>query len=658
MVPANKERGEICLMSIEDEKQNSAPNISPVVRNTMFACGGIMSVLSILWGVQLNSYLGIPLFKEQFLAVMLGLVLCVIFLRVRFDRKNGGPVPWYDTVLAILSTAIMFYIAYDYRRFQIEFPFNTTEMITIGGLVVVLVMEGLRRAIGKVLFIIIAFFILYGLVGHLVPSPFTGRFSRIDNLIIYLGFDANAALGMPLTVAASIVLPFIIFGRLLVKTGGGEFFLDLAMGLMGRRRGGAAKISVISSALFGSISGSAVSNVATTGIMTIPLMTRSGYSSLQAGAIETIASTGGQFMPPIMGAAAFLMAEFLEIPYADVVIAGLVPALLYYLAVFVQVDLVAARDNIKTPTKDLPRAAVVFREGWHFIVPLLVLVFALFALNVEAEIAALYASVAIIIGGIFRSYKGERMTVQGFFASLWEAGLVMVDLIVIVAAAGFVIGILNISSGGFVMTLFMIQLGGGNLFILLSISAVVCIILGMGMPTSGVYVLLAALVVPALVEVGVVPLSAHMFILYFGMMSMITPPIALAAFAASTISGADPMKTGFESMRLGWVAYVVPFLFVLSPTLLLEGEPGHILLNVFTAAMGVYIISVAVVGFFTRRLTVVYRVALIVTGLIAMTPDTGFPFGGVMSMGGVVAGLLILGYDYLTGRRAQEASIG
>jgi len=645
-------------MSIEDEKQNSAPNISPVVRNTMFACGGIMSVLSILWGVQLNSYLGIPLFKEQFLAVMLGLVLCVIFLRVRFDRKNGGPVPWYDTVLAILSTAIMFYIAYDYRRFQIEFPFNTTEMITIGGLVVVLVMEGLRRAIGKVLFIIIAFFILYGLVGHLVPSPFTGRFSRIDNLIIYLGFDANAALGMPLTVAASIVLPFIIFGRLLVKTGGGEFFLDLAMGLMGRRRGGAAKISVISSALFGSISGSAVSNVATTGIMTIPLMTRSGYSSLQAGAIETIASTGGQFMPPIMGAAAFLMAEFLEIPYADVVIAGLVPALLYYLAVFVQVDLVAARDNIKTPTKDLPRAAVVFREGWHFIVPLLVLVFALFALNVEAEIAALYASVAIIIGGIFRSYKGERMTVQGFFASLWEAGLVMVDLIVIVAAAGFVIGILNISSGGFVMTLFMIQLGGGNLFILLSISAVVCIILGMGMPTSGVYVLLAALVVPALVEVGVVPLSAHMFILYFGMMSMITPPIALAAFAASTISGADPMKTGFESMRLGWVAYVVPFLFVLSPTLLLEGEPGHILLNVFTAAMGVYIISVAVVGFFTRRLTVVYRVALIVTGLIAMTPDTGFPFGGVMSMGGVVAGLLILGYDYLTGRRAQEASIG
>jgi len=289
--------------------------------------------------------------------------------------------------------------------------------------------------------------------------------------------------------------------------------------------------------------------------------------------------------------------------------------------------------------------------------PLLVLIFALFVLNVEAEIAALYASVVIIIGGCFRSYKGERMTIYGFFASLWEAGLVMVDLIVIVAAAGFVIGILNISSGGFVMTLFMIQLGGGNLFILLSISAIVCIILGMGMPTSGVYVLLAALVVPALVEVGVFPISAHMFILYFGMMSMITPPIALAAFAAATISGADPMKTGFESMRLGWVAYVVPFMFVLSPTLLLKGEPVHIILNVFTAAAGVYIVSVAVVGYFSRQINTVYRIVLVLTGLAAMTPDTGFPFGGIISLGGVLVGLLILGYDYLMGARANKTAV-
>ncbi len=644
-------------MPDSEMKKKGVLDVAPLVRNVLYTCGGTMSVLSILWGLQVNSYLGIPLFKEQFLAVILGLVLCVIFLNVRFDRKQGGPLPWYDIFLAVLSVAIMFYICYDYRRFQIEFPFNTKEMITIGTLVVILVMEGLRRAIGKVLFIIVAFFILYGLVGHLFPSPFTGRFSRLDYLFIYLGFDANAALGTPLTVAASIVIPFIVFGRLLVKTGGGEFFLDLAMGMMGRRRGGAAKIAIISSALFGSISGSAVSNVATTGVMTIPLMVRSGYSSLQAGAIETIASTGGQFMPPIMGAAAFLMAEFLEIPYADVVIAGLVPALLYYLAVFIQVDLVAARDKIKTSTKDLPKAGVVFKEGWHFIVPLLVMIFALFVLNVEAEIAALYASVVIIIGGSLRSYKGERMSIYGFFSSLWEAGLIMVDLIVIVAAAGFVIGILNISSGGFVMTLFMIHLGGGNLFILLSISAIVCIILGMGMPTSGVYVLLAALVVPALVEVGVFPISAHMFILYFGMMSMITPPIALAAFAAATISGADPMKTGFESMRLGWVAYVVPFLFVLSPTLLLNGEPVHIVLNVFTAAAGVYIVSVAVVGYFSRRLNIVYRIALVVTGLIAMTPDTGFPFGGIISLGGVLIGLLILGYDYLMGARAKSPAI-
>ncbi|MBN2568938.1 MAG: TRAP transporter fused permease subunit, partial [Deltaproteobacteria bacterium] len=411
------------------------------------------------------------------------------------------------------------------------------------------------------------------------------------------------------------------------------------------------------SALFGSISGSAVSNVATTGILTIPLMVRSGYTPLQAGAIETNASTGGQFMPPIMGAAAFLMAEFLEIPYAEVVIAGLVPALLYYMAIFVQVDLVAARDKIKMHDKALPKTGVVLKEGWHFILPLLVMIYALFMLNVEAEIAALYACVVIIIGGGLRSYNGNRLNVKGFFSSLWEAGLAMVDLLIIVAAAGFVIGVLNISSGGFVMTLFMIHLGGGNLFILLLISAVISIILGMGMPTTGVYVLLAALVVPALVEVGITPISAHMFILYFGMMSMITPPIALAAFAAATISGADPMRTGFESMKLGWVAYVVPFMFVLSPTLLLQGEATHIIMNVFTAAAGVYIVSVAVVGYFALRLSVPCRIALVLTGLAAVTPDTGFALGGFMSLGGVLFGTLILGYDYLMARRVKNAAI-
>lgn len=644
-------------MPDKDNGDNRARDIHPVIRYLSYSCAGLMSILSILWGLQVNAYLGIPLFKEQFLAVMLGLVLCAIFLTVRFSGKKGGAVPWFDAVLAALSIATMFYIAFDYRRFQIEFPYGPLDMVIIGTLVVVLVLEGLRRAVGKVLFFIVIFFIVYGLLGHLVPSPFTGRYSRIDNLLIYLGFDANAALGLPLTVATSIVLPFIIFGKLIVKTGGGEFFLDLAMAIMGRRRGGAAKISVISSALFGSISGSAVSNVATTGVMTIPLMTRSGYSRLQAGAIETIASTGGQFMPPIMGAAAFLMAEFLEIAYAEVVIAGLVPALLYYLAVFAQVDLVAARDKITVTQEHLPLTRDVLKGGWHFIVPFLVMLYCLFILNFEAEIAALYASVAIIAGGSIRAYKGIKLSISNVFSCLWEAGLTMLSLIIIVTAAGFVIGVLNISSGGFVLTMFMIQLGGGQLFILLTIAAIICIILGMGMPTSGVYVLLAALVVPGLVEVGVLPLSAHMFILYFGMMSMITPPIALAAFAAATISGASPMKTGFESMRLGWTAYVVPFLFVLSPTLLLRGDPGQVILNVFTAFVGVYIVSVAVVGYFTRRLNAVHRIVIAIAGLLAMLPDTTFPFGGLISVAGALLGALILGSEFFRVTAANRATV-
>ncbi|MEE8395463.1 MAG: TRAP transporter fused permease subunit [bacterium] len=627
------------------------PEQRPAVRNVAWLFAGLMPLLSIMWGLQLPSRMGVALFREQMLAVMLGLTLAVIFLTMRANRKKGGRLPWYDGCLAFLSLATLFYVAFDYRRFQIEFPHAPAEMVIIGTLILVLVMEALRRATGYVLFTIVGVFLGYSLVGHLVPAPLTGRYNNLESLLIYFGFDANATLGTPMSVATTIVILFIFFGQLLVKTGGGEFFLDIAMALMGRRRGGAAKISVLSSALFGSISGSAVSNVATTGIMTIPLMKRSGYSAAQAGAIESIASTGGQFMPPIMGAAAFLMAEFLEIAYSEVVIAGLIPALLYYFAVFVQVDLVAGRDEIKVVQKDLPRAGAVLKEGWHFIVPFLVLIFALFQFNLEAEIAALYAALTIVIGGSLRTYKGQRLDLRKVFSTFWDTGLTMVELVIIVAAAGVVIGILNITSGGFVLTLFLIQLGGGSLVVLLALAGGVCILLGMGMPTSGVYVLLAALVAPALVEAGIQPLAAHLFILYFGMMSMITPPIALAAYAAATISRADPMRTGFEAMSMGWVAYVVPFLFVLSPTLILNGERLHILLNTTTAVIGVYLVSVAVVGYFSRRLSIVHRLVLTAAGLAAMYPDTSLDLAGVVSGPGAILGVLLLGRDYLASRR-------
>ncbi|MCC2098707.1 MAG: TRAP transporter fused permease subunit, partial [Hyphomicrobiales bacterium] len=480
----------------------------------------VFVLFAIAWAFQVPSELGISMYKEQFLLMTLGLAAATLFLSVRINCSKEGSAPWYDWLFALLMLGATFYIAWDYQRFLADAPYETKEMLVLSLLLLLLTMEGLRRVAGMFLFIVVVVFIVYALVAHLVPAPLTGTRSEAIPLAIYLAFDTNALLGSPLTVATTTVVLFILLGQVLFNTGGGEFFTDIAASTMGHRRGGAAKISVIASGLFGSISGSAISNVTTTGVITIPLMQKSGYSATDAGAIEANASTGGQFMPPIMGAAAFLMAEFLEMPYSQVVAAALIPALLYYFAIFIQVDLVAARDRISIVTDDLPKASTVLREGWHFIVPFALLIYALYAMNAEAEIAALYAVGAIIVFGFLRSYKGCRMTLRSLASAFWDAGLATTELVLIVAAAGFVIGVLNKSGGGFALTLFLIQLGGGNMFFLLLIAGIICIVLGMGMPTTGVYVLLAALVAPALIEAGIAKLPAHMFILYFGMMSM------------------------------------------------------------------------------------------------------------------------------------------
>ena len=620
-------------------------------------CGASFVVLAILWAFQVPSRLGVSVYKEQFLLLCLGLAGAVVYLSIRYDRRKTPTPPLYDWALALIMLAACFYISWNYEWFLLNAAYTPPLMLVLGTVMVLLVMEGLRRVSGWALFSIVIIFMIYGLLAHLVPPPLTGTRTDTEQLAIYLAFDTNALIGIPLGVATTIVVIFIFMGQVLFNTGGGEFFTDIASATMGRRRGGAAKISVVASALFGSISGSAISNVTTTGVVTIPLMVKSGYTDVDAGAIEANASTGGQFMPPIMGAAAFLMAEFLEMDYADVVIAALIPALLYYFAIFVQVDLVAARDRIKFIADQLPRARAVLAEGWHFIVPFAVLLYALYGMHVEAEIAALYAVATIMVLGMFRRYKGKRMDLRSFCASFWDAGIATTNLVLIVAAAGFVIGILNKSGGGFALTLFLVKLGGGNLYILLLLAAFICIVLGMGMPTTGVYVLLAAVVAPSLIEAGVAKLSAHMFILYFGMMSMITPPIALAAFAASSISRADPMRTGYAAMRMGWVAYVIPFLFVLSPTLLIVGTTWSIVLNVVTATVGVFTGSVAVVGFFTRPLGIITRTMLAIGGLAAVFPDTAIGAGGIVDIAGIALSVAILGREYLAtgGRTATPA---
>lgn len=617
----------------------------------------LVTLGSVAWAADLYRDVGLVLYTEQFLSGMLALSLPLVFLHVPVSRNRTGPVPWYDILAAIAGFAAMAYVTVAYPRLANELVYQPIDALVVSTVILALIIEGLRRSVGKVLVGVILVFIAYAMWGHHIPGKLVGRSVETTTIIINLALDPQALLGTPMIIATTVVVAFLLLGQILFASGGSSFFTGIAMALMGGYRGGGAKIAITASGLFGSISGSAVSNVLSTGVVTIPLMRETGYSSESAGAIEAVASTGGQLMPPLMGASAFVMAEFLEVPYADVVLAALVPAILYYAALFIVADLEAARTGIaKVDRTALPAVGRVFRAGWFFPLPFGFLIYALFVLNERPETSALYAAMVLLICAAVFGYEGKRISFGQFWVALRDTGMAAVELILIVAAAGLVIGVLNLSGLSFGLTLALVQLGGGNLFVLLGLAAVICIVLGMGMPTLGVYVLVAALVAPALVEVGVDLMAAHMFVLYFGMMSMITPPVAIAAFAAASLTRADPMRTGYAAVKFGWLAYVIPFLFVLSPTLILKGEPGAIALAVVTALIGVWLISVAVVGYATRRLGAVMRIAFAVCGFAALMP-AGAGAGGLwIDLAGVGAGALLTAREWIAGRRVVEAS--
>lgn len=589
---------------------------------TVAVLATIMCVACILWNLETHTRLGFAVLRQQYMALQLGLALVICFLRYGWTGGEKPRTGWIDGAIAATAFAVLMYAAWDFAWLLREQAYRPWQITVIGAVVTVAVMEGIRRRAGWMLFSIVAVFLVYALFADMVPGRLIGRELSPIRLVQYVGFDPSAVFSTPLAVGTIIVLLFVFFGQLLFAAGGGAFFTDLAMAATGRSRGGSAKISVVGSALFGSISGSAVSNVVTTGVITIPLMKRGGYSSEDAGAVEAVASTGGQLTPPIMGAAAFLMAEFLEIPYISVAAAALMPAILYYLSVFVQVDLIAGRDRISAPDEDRLTVRQVLRDGWHFLFPFGLLLVALFWWRMDPEDSALLASVAIVFVGFLRGYQGNRLMLATLGQVFVKTGTSMVDLILVVAAAGFVIGVLNITGLGFALTLVLVDAVGSNVVLLLLISAVICVILGMGMPTSGVYVLLAALVAPSLVEAGIQPIAAHLFILYFGMMSMITPPVALAAFAAATITGAGALRTGLAAMRVGWAAFILPFAFVATPALLMQGEWYEIALSTALAAVGVIAVTAGVVGYWGRPLNMGLRALSV--GLGALSLPLGF----------------------------------
>jgi TRAP transporter 4TM/12TM fusion protein len=602
---------------------------------------------------------GLSLYTEQYLAGLMALALPLLYLHVPAVGRRGtrsGPVPWYDIAAAIVAFALMAYVAVRFPTLSELVSARPWDGLIVAGIIVVLILEGLRRTTGMGLFYTTVFFFVLAMAGAFLPGEFAAKSIPFSRLTYYSVWDSTAIMGPTLKIVATVVVIFVLFGHVLMKSGGAGFFTDISMALMGRRRGGPAKIAILGSSLFGTISGNVVSNVMTVGVVTIPLMIRVGYRPHLAAAIEANASTGGQIMPPVMGIAAFVMAEFLQVPYADVALAAAIPAILFYIALFIQVDLEAARSRIlPLDETQIPDVRRVLKSGWHFPIPFAVLIYALFWGGEEADTAGLWAIGAALVLAVLFPFEKKRIGVRDLLAMLRDTGLGVLDLFMIGAASGIMIGALNYSGIGFSLSLVLIHLAGGSLIGLLVLSAIANIILGAGLPTVGCYILLATLVAPSLIQMGIDPMAAHMFILYYGCLSMISPPVAVAAFVAANLANADPNKTGWVAMAFGWTIFVIPFLFVYSGTLLLKGDPLFIVIDFATAVAGVWLISAAVMGYSVRDLGWLDRLVYLIAGICLILPVGAFPAARWMNLAGVLLAIALLVWERALRRPAVAA---
>lgn len=620
-----------------------SPNGARPYARTILVLQTLLTALVVGWVLDLHRATGLELYTEQFLSTVLGLAIALCFLIAPASPRFRGRVPWWDLLAGFGGLGIGATIAWRYPTLVNELTERPLDGILMSAALCLLVMEGTRRVAGFSLVGFVLAGVVYAMLGHHLPGVFQARPVEFTRLLVYLGLDTNALFGSSLSIAIIVVIPFILMGQVLSKCGGADFFTDLAMAWMGRYRGGSAKIAVAGSAFFGMISGSAVANVSAVGVVTIPLMKRSGFPAQLAAAIEAVGSTGGQLMPPVMGAAAFLMAEMLQVPYSAVMVAAIIPAFLYYFALFCQVDLEAAKRGISgEPAERRPQVLTVLRQGWYFPIPFAVLLTGLLAWNMQAEYAALLATGILIACNLVLGYRGRRVAIRDMLRAIVSTGTAVVDLVLICAVAGLFIGILNITGLAFGMTLQLLVITGDNVPMLLLLTAAMGILLGLGLPTVGVYVIMATLIAPALVKAGIAPMAAHLFLLYFGIMSMVTPPVALAAFAAANIAGADVDKTGWTATRIGWAAYIVPFLFVLSPSLLMQGEPIAIAWAVFTGALGIWMGTIGVVGYYLAPIPPLPRVLYLIAGICLLIPADAFAGAILTDIAGLALGAALL----------------
>ncbi|MDQ2095149.1 TRAP transporter permease [Rhodalgimonas zhirmunskyi] len=580
-----------------------------------------------------------PITSAYFYA-LLGIFLAIVFLRFPANRETRPALLWAaDWLMAILALVICLYFASQARRIMTAgWSYAAPPMATLGASILFfLAIEAVRRCAGTVLAVVCLVFGLYPMVAGSMPGVLWGNEFTWTALVAAHALGTESIIGIPFRVVADLLIGYIVFGVVLALLGGGEFFMALALKLLGRTRGGPAKVSIVASSLFGSLSGSVVSNIITTGTFTIPSMKKAGYSPHYASAVEACASTGGTLMPPIMGAAAFLMATFLAVPYSEVISAAIIPSVLFYAALLLQADCYAAKNDLSgAEPEDIPTGLSVLRQSWIFVAALAVLIYVLLVMRLETY-APWYATGVLIVGGLLDPMYRAR--VLDFAKITQESGVALAQLIGILAGVGLVVGSLSITGVGSAFARELVQYADGNVYLLLFYGGLTSFVLGMGMTVSACYVFLAIILAPALVQAGLNPMASHLYILYWGMLSYITPPVALAAITAASVGKADAMKTGLTAMRLGIILFILPVFFVLEPALIGQGDAAHVALAVLTAGFSVLLISCGLSGwlYFAGRLNMIERTVIIVAALLSLYPEPTTDIAGIVLAMGVFA---------------------
>jgi TRAP transporter 4TM/12TM fusion protein len=584
----------------------------------------------------LRFFADVTLLDTEYYWLLIAVLLPLVF--VLYPMRAGrqlDQVPWYDTLLFLAGTGLALLFVWtardsasggwEYSASIVAPPWIVWSAVAAW----VMVLEALRRAGGTALLIIMGVFSLFPLFAGVMPAPLNAPSVSLLDAASFHIFSRESVLGIPMRAFAELVIGFLVFGTALQYTGAGTFFINFAFAMCGQYRGGAAKVSIFSSGLLGSMSGSVISNVLTTGTMTIPAMKRSGMKASTAAAVEACASTGAVLAPPVMGATAFVMAEFLDISYAQVAMAAAVPAVLYYFALFMQIDGLAARNGmVGLPKSELPMLRDVFRQGWYFIFVIVLLVVLLLVMKRENWAPWLATALLLVLNQLF---SPNRWGLKEVLAFIEGNGRVFVELVAILAGVGLLVGAFSLTGLTGTLTTELLYIAGDSPLLLMLMGAITSFVLGMGMTITACYIFLAVLLAPSLIKVGLDPLAVHMFIMYWGMVSFITPPVALAAFAAASVAKANPMETGLQAMKIGSIIYFVPFFFVMNPSLVLQGSLSDFAMHFSTALIGVALVCSGLQGYQQgigdlRRCGALewpVRAALVIGGLMFIAPGGG-----------------------------------